>query len=144
MLSDAGSYAFGLGELCFPTRGVMLSDSGSYAFQLGELCFPTPKAMLSDIKSYALAADGQGFESRKARKWLTNSNLGAFLVLAIFPPRGPSFRRTGENEGEKRHFFNFSDNKTLCNSCTNARFKTRWQATPTAGQRPLNSANARL
>jgi hypothetical protein len=46
----------------------MLLDAGRYAFQLGELCFPTPKAMLSDIKSYALATDGEGFESRKARK----------------------------------------------------------------------------
>ena len=91
MLSDSGSYAFRLRELCFRTRGVMLSDSGSYAFQLGELCFPTPKAMLSDIKSYALAADGQGYESRKARKWLTNSNLRAFPVLAIFPHKDPSF-----------------------------------------------------
>lgn len=69
----------------------MLSDAGSYAFQLGELCFPTPKAMLSDIKSYALATDEQGFESRKARKWLTNSNLGASPVLAIFPHKDPSF-----------------------------------------------------
>ena len=91
MLSDSGSYAFGRGELCFRTRGVMLSNSGSYAFQLGELCFPTPKAMLSDIKSYALAADGEGFESGKARKRLTNSNLGAFPVLAIFPHKDPSF-----------------------------------------------------
>lgn len=91
MLSDSGSYAFRLRELCFRTRGAMLSDSGSYAFQLGELCFPTPKAILSDIKSYALAADGQGFESRKARKWLTNSNLGAFPVLAVFPNKDLPF-----------------------------------------------------
>jgi hypothetical protein len=91
MLSDSGSYAFGLGELCFPTRGVMLSDSGSYAFQLQKLCFPTSKAMLSDFKSYALAADGQGYESRKARKWLTNSNLGAFPVLAVFPHKDLPF-----------------------------------------------------
>jgi hypothetical protein len=69
----------------------MLSDSGSYAFQLGELCFPTPKAMLSDFKSYALAADGQGFESRKARKYLINSNLRAFHVLAISPHKDLSF-----------------------------------------------------
>lgn len=91
MLSNSGSYAFGLRELCFRTRGVMLSDSGSYAFQLGELCFPTPKAMLSDFKSYALAADGQGYESRKARKWLTNSNLRAFLILAVFPHKDLPF-----------------------------------------------------
>ncbi len=91
MLSDSGSYAFGLLELCFPTRGVMLSDSGSYAFQLGELCFPTPKAMLSDFKSYALAADEQGFESRKTRKWLTNSNLRAFPILAVFPHKDLPF-----------------------------------------------------
>ena len=91
MLSDSGSYAFGLGELCFRTRGVMLSNSGSYAFRLGELCFPTPKAMLSDIKSYALAAYRQGIECRKACKWLTNSNLRAFPILAIFPHKDPSF-----------------------------------------------------
>jgi hypothetical protein len=53
--------------------------------------FPTPKAMLSDIKSYALAAYRQGIECRKARKWLTNSNLQAFPVLAIFPHKDPSF-----------------------------------------------------
>jgi hypothetical protein len=47
--------------------------------------------MLSNFKSYALAADGQGYESRKARKWLTNSNLQAFPVLAIFPHKDPSF-----------------------------------------------------
>ena len=91
MLSDSGSNAFGLRELCFPARGVMLSNSGSYAFGLGELCFPTPKTMLSCSKSYALAADEQRFESRKARKWLTNSNLRAFPVLAIFPHKDPSF-----------------------------------------------------
>ena len=91
MLSDSRSYAFGLRELCFRTRGAMLSDAGRYAFQLGELCFPTPKAMLSNIKSYALAADGQGFESRKARKWLTNSNLRSFPILAVFPHKDLPF-----------------------------------------------------
>jgi hypothetical protein len=47
--------------------------------------------MLSDSKSYALATDEQGFESRKSRKWLTNSNLRAFPVLAIFPHKDLPF-----------------------------------------------------
>ena len=69
----------------------MLYGSKSNAFRLRELCFPTRGVMLSDIKSYALATDEQGFESRKARKWLTNSNLGAFPVLAIFPHKDLPF-----------------------------------------------------
>lgn len=36
MLSDAGSYAFGLLELCFRMLGAMLSDHGSSALDLTE------------------------------------------------------------------------------------------------------------
>ena len=39
MLYGSESYAFQLGEVCFPTRGSMLSDLGMYAFRLGDVCF---------------------------------------------------------------------------------------------------------
>lgn len=38
MLSDAGSNAFGLLELCFQTTGAMLSDLRSNAFGTREQC----------------------------------------------------------------------------------------------------------
>ena len=33
MLSNLGSYAFRVGDVCFPTWGVMLSESGMHAFR---------------------------------------------------------------------------------------------------------------
>ena len=39
MLLDSWSIAFGLWELCFPTRRAMLLSSGSIAFGFREQCF---------------------------------------------------------------------------------------------------------
>jgi len=50
-----------LGELCFQTLGAMLSDAGSYAFGLSEHCFQTLKALLSERQSIALGRGEQCF-----------------------------------------------------------------------------------
>jgi hypothetical protein len=49
--------------------------------------------MLSDFKSYALATDEQGFGSRIARKWLTNSNLRVFLFWPYFRTKTLHFEK---------------------------------------------------
>ena len=50
-----------LGELCFQTLGAMLSDAGSYAFGLSEHCFQTLKALLSERQSIAFGTSEQCF-----------------------------------------------------------------------------------
>ena len=72
MLLDAGSYAFGLLELCFQTARAMLLDAGSNAFRAREQCSgpygaclyipieqcsSTYGAMLWRVRSSALTGD---------------------------------------------------------------------------------------
>ena len=53
MLSDAGSYAFGLSEHCFQTLKALLSDSLSIAFRLSKHCFQNARALLLERRSNA-------------------------------------------------------------------------------------------
>ena len=62
MLYGSKSYAFQLGDVCFPTWGYMLSDLGIYAFQLGEVCFPTWGSMLSNSGKYAFRLEIHALE----------------------------------------------------------------------------------
>ena len=54
MLSDAGSYAFGLLELCFRTARAMLLDARSNAFGPLEQCFRPYGAVLWTLRSMPL------------------------------------------------------------------------------------------
>ena len=94
MLSNLGSYAFRVGDVCFPTWGVMLSESGMHAFR-ERPC--SPRGATGATGVFRAATGVAAAPPRGANPSFATEVFRAATAVAAAPQRGanPPFATEG-------------------------------------------------